>query len=207
MRLTTSFASPITPAVRASIVSPPVTSSTAFARPIIRGVRAVPPQPGNRPSFTSGKPNAVLLAVGKNSPIAPHGELGAAADANAIDRRDRDVMRLREPAEELLPAAAEAGDLLLRCIEPGDELLQIGPGNEHARLGGANHEAGEIFAIVQLVEMVLERSSTWRDRMFALVCASPIVITAMSGSGYDSESVVGAAMRVNIPQNCERRQP
>jgi hypothetical protein len=33
------------------------------------------------------------------------------------------------------------------------------------------------------------------------------VITAMSVSGYDSESVVGAAMRVNIPQKCERRQP
>ena len=33
--------------------------------------------------------------------------------------------------------------------------------------------------------------------MFALVCASPIVITAMSVSGYVSERLVDAAMRVN----------
>src|SRR5215217_9321873 len=43
--------------------------------------------------------------------------------------------------------------------------------------------------------------------MFALDCASPIVITAISVAGYDSESVVGAAMRVKIPQICERGQP
>ena len=57
---TTSFARPIANAVRASMFSPPVTSSIAFDRPMIRGARTVPPQPGNRPSFTSGKPYAVL---------------------------------------------------------------------------------------------------------------------------------------------------
>ncbi len=48
--------SPIVRAATASIDSPEVTSSMAFDRPSTRGDRTVPPQPGSKPSFTSGNP-------------------------------------------------------------------------------------------------------------------------------------------------------
>ena len=59
--------------------------STALARPIIRGTRAVPPQPGNRPSFTSGNPNSVRPAVAHDAAVAPTRQLRPAAHADAID--------------------------------------------------------------------------------------------------------------------------
>ena len=110
-------------------------------------------------------------------------------------------MALRQPAEQLLPAAAKAGDFRLRRVEPGDELPQIGPGDEHAGLGRADHQAGQIVASLELVEMLLELVEHVPREDVRARCGSSSVSTAMSGSGNDSESVVVAAMRIRIPQN------
>ena len=75
--------------------------STAFDRPTIRGARTVPPQPGNRPSFTSGKPNCALESLGHHPAVAPHRQLRAAADADAVDGRHGDERQLRQPLKQL----------------------------------------------------------------------------------------------------------
>ncbi len=52
------------PRARASLAptnSPVVIISSAFWAPVRRGRRWVPPAPGNRPSFTSGRPTLALL--------------------------------------------------------------------------------------------------------------------------------------------------
>ena len=50
-------------AVAASTGLPPVIMSSAFSAPISRGSRWVPPDPGNRPSLTSGRPSFASLTA------------------------------------------------------------------------------------------------------------------------------------------------
>ena len=98
--------------------------------------------------------------------------------------------------------------LALRRVERGDEFLQVGAGDEHARLGRTNHEPREVLALVQLVEMRVERirarGATARSRS---IRGSSSVSTAMSGSGNDSVSVVLAAMGARIPQQLAAGTP
>ena len=53
---TISSTRPAAAAALALIGSPPVIISSAFSTPTIRGSRWVPPAPGSRPIFTSGRP-------------------------------------------------------------------------------------------------------------------------------------------------------
>ena len=55
----------------AGIRSPDMISHAARPAPISRGARCVPPPPGSRPSFTSGKPNCASgVAIRRSQPSA-----------------------------------------------------------------------------------------------------------------------------------------
>ncbi len=103
---TTSFASPITRSRPGVDVSPPVTSSTRVrqADHPRRASRAAPA--GKQAELHFGKAERRLVAVGQNAAVAPDRQLRAAADAHAVDRRDRDIMRLCEAGQT---AAARGG--------------------------------------------------------------------------------------------------
>ena len=78
------------------------------------------------------------------------------AEAEAVDRGDRDEGRPRKPCEELLAAAGDFHHLLDWGVEVGDELAEVGAGDEDAGLGRGDHQPGEVFALGEGVEMLLE---------------------------------------------------
>ena len=59
---------------------------------------------------------------------------------------------LRQPLKQLLPAAAHRDDFALRRTERRQELANVGPGDERARLARLNHQPRQVAASFQLVE-------------------------------------------------------
>ena len=106
------------PAVSAGIRSPDMTSQRARPGEINRGARWVPPPPGRRPRFTSGKPScASRWAIAE---VAGEGDLEPAAEAVAVDRGHDRHRRLLDQVGHRLDArgtlavgrpADEAGDV------------------------------------------------------------------------------------------------
>ena len=140
-------------AARESIGSPLVTSSTALPRPTIRGVRAVPPQPGNRPSFTSGKAKLVLSSSAMIRRSHQSASSVRAAGAEAADRGNGDERTLRQPAEQFLPLSRDGLNCFRGLIERRQKFSQVGPGDKIARLGGTNHEACQAVEFFQVAEV------------------------------------------------------
>ena len=54
----------------------------------MRGTRWVPPAPGNRPTFTSGRPSRVFGIVGGDAVVAGQRQLKTAAERETIDGGD-----------------------------------------------------------------------------------------------------------------------
>ncbi len=133
--------------------SPLVTSSTALAKPTMREVRAVPPQPGNKPELHFRKAELRFRVVGHHAPIAPDGQLRSAADANAVDRRHGDKRTMRQPLKQFAAAIAHCRDIGLGHVERRGEFAQIGPGDERPRLAGADDQAGQIAPFFQSIQM------------------------------------------------------
>ena len=101
---THSSASPRRFALRASIVLPVSSRSSAAGAPTSRGSRLMPPHPGTMPSITSGSPRRVDGLVDDDAIAAGERELEAAAQAEAADQRERRIGHAREPLERV-PAA------------------------------------------------------------------------------------------------------
>ena len=151
----------------ASIDSPLVTISTALPKPTIRDARAVPPQPGKSPSLTSGKPNCVFGVDGHDPPIAPDGQFGPAADADAVDRGHGDGTEF-----------ATAGR---RAFGPRWHMARIcsrGASNEAAnsrRSAPAMNEPGLPLRMITPRRSVrFSRSSRWRSSSASTVLDSTL---------------------------------
>ena len=86
---------PARSASAASIIRPVRIRSIALALPTARVSRCVPPKPGMTPSLISGWPN--FAVVGGDDDVALHGELAAAAERKARDRRDHRLAAARDP--------------------------------------------------------------------------------------------------------------
>jgi hypothetical protein len=109
----------------ASIIAPLMHSSSARARPTRRSSRCVPPKPGMTPSLTSGWPKLRRLA-GVDE-VAGQRDLAAAAEREAVDRRDhRDRQRGQLLAQRVALAGELAGLVLPHRRHRGD----VGPGHE-----------------------------------------------------------------------------
>ncbi len=112
-----------TPSARASCADiglPLVISSSARAGPTSRGRRCVPPAPGSRPMFTSGRPS---LQSGVATPkVAAEGDLQSAAQRMAPERGDDRLRGRLDRGDHVAPA--RAGDRLaeLADVRPGNEL-------------------------------------------------------------------------------------
>ena len=86
---------PVSSASAAGIGSPLTIIRRPMSAPTARGSRCVPPAPGSRPIFTSGRPSdasGVAIAV-----VAAERELEAAAHAHAVDRGDHRLGRTAPP--------------------------------------------------------------------------------------------------------------
>src|SRR5262249_58007049 len=79
-----------------------------------------------------------LRVLGRGAEAAGEGELQAASQAGAMDRRDGGERQLREAEEEVVAAFQEVQDL---CLRPGAlELLDVRPGDEAVGLARENDE-------------------------------------------------------------------
>ena len=112
--------------------SPEVIISSAFAGPTMRGRRCVPPAPGSRPSFTSGRPH--LRRRHGDAVVAGQRDFEAAAERGAVDRGDD---RLRRALDRVARASARLG-ASRRLAELGD----VGAGDEGAAVADQHDRLG-----------------------------------------------------------------
>ena len=120
----------------APIGSPIRFISSALFSPTSRGRRCVPPKPGMIPSLISGWPKSAELRG--EAHVAGHRELAAAAEREAVDRRDRrDCPSGRTRAAARAPpliSSRAAGLVQLR------EGLDVGARAEEHRVRRGDHE-------------------------------------------------------------------
>ena len=102
---------------------PLVIISSAFSTPTMRGRRCVPPAPGSRPRFTSGRPQ--LRARHGDAVVRAQRDFQAAAQRRAVDRGDDRLGRVLH-----LVLHVEQAGALHRAAELGD----VGAGDEGAAL-------------------------------------------------------------------------
>ena len=102
----------------------------------------MPPPPGRSPSFTSGWPN--LAAVNRDPNRAGHRRLAAAAEREAIDRRDHGLAEVLDEIEDLLPETAGP----LRIERSGmRELADVGARDERF-VAGARQDTPRTAIVV-----------------------------------------------------------
>ena len=145
-------------AVWASIDSPLVIISTALPKPTIRDARAVPPQPGNSPSLTSGKPNCVFSST-------------------VMIRRSHQMASSAPPPTQMPSIAATVTQLIFdnraKSCWPAmahlDDLLALGTSNEAAnsrRSAPAMNEPGLPERMIRPARSV--RFSSWLEQAVQL---------------------------------------
>src|SRR5262249_16066059 len=111
---------------RTSPPSPPPRASARVASPPTRQPPPLPPPRGNQPEEHCGA--GEVTDGGRDRPVvAMEGDLDAAADRRAVDRRERDEGQLPQPAEELVTRPATFSRALGRDAV---ELAQVGSGGE-----------------------------------------------------------------------------
>ena len=115
-----------------------MTSQRARPGEISRGARCVPPPPGSRPRFTSGKPSCASRV--RDAEVAGERDLEPAAEAVAVDRGDDRHRCLLDQVGDRLDAggalalgraADEAGDVRARRERP----LALAAQHDRAHVG------------------------------------------------------------------------
>ena len=137
---TTRATRPDRSASAASIMRPVRIMSIALALPTARVSRWVPPMPGMTPSLISGWPNLALSAAMID--VALHGELAAAAERKAGDRRDDRLARARG-------ASQWAGEIAEIGFDEGlvRHLLDVGAGGEGLLAAGDQQAADRVVGL------------------------------------------------------------
>ena len=120
---TSSSSRPLARAVLASMCLPEVIISSACSTPTRRGSRCVPPAPGNRPRFTSGRPH---LADGYcDSIVACHGNFEPAAQGCAMNCSDDRLGRTFEGIDHFRERRRHGRLGKLRDVGAGKKRLAI----------------------------------------------------------------------------------
>ena len=100
---------------------------------------------GKQPQLHFGKAELRFGVVGHDPPIAPDGQFGPAADANAVDRRHGDERQSSTAAANSVRPRWHMATICSRgTSNDGGELAQVGAGDERARLARANDQAGQV---------------------------------------------------------------
>ena len=155
---TTASTAPAFSASAADHCSPPAIHSIAVSAPQRRDRRTVPPQPGNRPSFVSGRPTAARL--GDRAVARRQADLEAAADADAANRGDRGRLEVLEGGEHGVGLEDPARELGVASLEVGEELGDVGADTEDV-LAARQQHAAQALARAQLLDGRLQRGECY----------------------------------------------
>ena len=118
----------------------------ASGRPSIRTVRVTPPAPGSSPRVTSGKADPAARRVERDPVVAGQGDLQAAAERRAVDRRDDRPAEGLQPAQVALDRGEQRGQRGCVGRRRLDHLGQVAAGEER-RLGAGDDDPGDHVAV------------------------------------------------------------
>ena len=96
---------------------------------------------GDQPELHFGQAELGLGVVGGDPVVAGEGQLQAAAETGAVDRRDDRLGQGLDPAHHLL--SLEAQPLRLGLGGERGELLDVGAGDEGVGLAGDEHDGAD----------------------------------------------------------------
>ncbi len=146
-----------------------ITSMAAF-RPIKRGSRCVPPQPGRMPIWTSGRLIWVWGAVETSRSSMVRTSSVPPPKAAAVDQGDRRKRQPADPIEKLVARGDQGRYLLARGVAHHGQLVQVGAGDELARLAAPEQKPAQVGPLFQLADQAGELEQHFaRQRVDLLV--------------------------------------
>ena len=102
-------------ACRAETLRPVSSIGNAASSPTNSGKRCVPPQAGNRPNLTSGRPSRVAIVIAGNAVAAGQCELQSAAQAWPVDHGHRRIERPSSRSKSFWPTITICSALWRLC--------------------------------------------------------------------------------------------
>ena len=135
---------PLLLASGAGMWRPEMMASSAYLAPVRRGRRCVPPAPGSRPRWTSGRPTRVLAS--DDAIVRAQRRLQAAAQRRAVQGGDDDLGAVLHGGDDVVQAGA-LGRLA--------ELADVGAGDEGAAAAD-QHDGVDVGVLAEGFDAVLD---------------------------------------------------